>query len=96
MESSVLLSSICPEVVLKFFLFLSILFKSKKGGREARGNEEREKREDEKGSHCFFLKSSGYDKLELKHQNLVFSSLIIFFRRVFSECTEAISISLIH
>ena len=28
----------------------------------------------EKGSHCFF-KSSGYDKLELKHQNLVFSSL---------------------
>ena len=24
----------------------------------------------EKGSHCFF-KSSGYDKLELKHQNLV-------------------------
>ena len=48
--------------------------KSKKGWREARGNEEREKREDEKGSHCFF-KSSGYDKLELKHQNLVFSSL---------------------
>ena len=40
----------------------------------ARGNEEREKREDEKGSHCFF-KSSGYYKLELKHQNLVFSSL---------------------
>ena len=28
----------------------------------------------EKGSHCFF-KSSGYDKLELKHQNLVFSSI---------------------
>ena len=28
----------------------------------------------EKGSHCFF-KSSGYDMLELKHQNLVFSSL---------------------
>ena len=28
-----------------------------------------------KGSHCFF-KSSGYDKLELKHQNLVFSSLM--------------------
>ena len=25
-------------------------------------------------SHCFF-KSSGYDKLELKHQNLVFTSL---------------------
>ena len=33
--------------------------------------ERREKREDEKGSHCFF-KSSGYDKLELKRQNLVF------------------------
>ena len=43
-------------------------------GREARENEEREKREDEKGSHCFF-KSSRYDKLELKHQNLVYSSL---------------------
>ena len=47
---------------------------ARRDGREARGNEEREKREDEKGSHCFF-KSSGYDKLELKHQNLVFSSL---------------------
>ena len=44
-------------------------------GREARGKEDREKREDEKGSHCFF-KFSGYDKLELKHQNLLlFSSL---------------------
>ena len=29
----------------------------------------------EKGSHCF-LKSSGYDKLELKHKNLVFFKLI--------------------
>ena len=29
----------------------------------------------EKGSHCFF-KSSGYDKSELKHQNLVFFKLI--------------------
>ena len=48
---------------------------------EARGNEEREKREDEKGSHCFF-KSSGYDKLELKHKNLfVFSSLCIIKKR---------------
>ena len=28
----------------------------------------------EKGSHYFF-KSSGYDKLEFKHKNLVFSSL---------------------
>ena len=44
------------------------------GQRIDQKSEEREKREDEKGSHCFF-KSSGYDKLELKHQNLVFSSL---------------------
>ena len=29
----------------------------------------------EKGCHCFF-KSSGYDKLELKHQNLFFYKLI--------------------
>ena len=29
----------------------------------------------EKGSHCFF-KSSRYDKLELKHKNLVFFKLI--------------------
>ena len=28
----------------------------------------------EKGSHCFF-KSSGCDKLELNHKNVVFSSL---------------------
>ena len=28
----------------------------------------------EKRSHCFF-KSSGYNKLELKHKNLVFTSL---------------------
>ena len=28
----------------------------------------------EKGSHCFF-KSSGYDKLDLKHTDLVFSTL---------------------
>ena len=49
--------------------------RARRDGREARGNEEREKREDEerenredeKGSHCFF-KSSGYDKLELKHK----------------------------
>ena len=49
--------------------------RARRDGREARGNEEREKREDEKGSHCFF-KSSGYDKLELKHQNLGFFKLI--------------------
>ena len=48
--------------------------RARRDGR-ARGNEEREKREDEKGSHCFF-KSLGYDKLELKHQNLVFFDLI--------------------
>ena len=35
--------------------------RARRDGREARGNEEREKREDEKGSHCI-LKSSGYDK----------------------------------
>ena len=45
--------------------------RARRDGREARVNEEREKKEDEKGSHCF-IKSSGYDKLELKHQNLVF------------------------
>ena len=44
--------------------------RARRNGREAKGNEEREKREDEKGSHCFF-KSSGYDKLELKHQYLL-------------------------
>ena len=49
--------------------------RARRDGREARGNEESEKREDEKGSHCFF-KSSGYDKLELKHQNLVFFQAI--------------------
>ena len=48
--------------------------RARRDGIEARRIEEREKREDEKGSHCFF-KSSGYDKLEFKHQNLVFSSL---------------------
>ena len=52
-----------------------LIRRARRDGREARGNEEREKREDEKGSHCFF-KSSGYDKLELKHQNLVFFKLI--------------------
>ena len=49
--------------------------RARRDGREARGHEEREKREDEKGSHCFF-KSLGYDKLELKHQNLFFFKLI--------------------
>ena len=46
--------------------------RARRDGREARGNEESEKREDEKESHCFF-KSSG---LELKHQNVVFFKLI--------------------
>ena len=40
---------------------------------EERLGEMRKGREDEKGSHCFF-KSSGYDKLEVKHQNLVFQA----------------------
>ena len=44
--------------------------RARRDGREARGNEDRGKREGEQGSHCFF-KSSGYDKLELKHQNLI-------------------------
>ena len=42
---------------------------------ERLGEMRKERRERiEKGSHCFF-KPSGYDKLELKQQNLVFSSL---------------------
>ena len=49
--------------------------RARRDGKEAMGNEEREKRKDEKGSHCFF-RSLGYDKLELKHQNLVFFKLI--------------------
>ena len=48
--------------------------RARRDGRKTRGNEEREKREDEKGSHCCF-KSSRYNKLELRHQNLVLSSL---------------------
>ena len=50
--------------------------RARRDGREARGNEERRRERIEKGSHCFF-KSSGYDKLELKHKNLVcFNKLI--------------------
>ena len=41
---------------------------------EERLGEMREKERIEKGSHCFF-KSSGYDKLELKHKKLVCLSL---------------------
>ena len=41
--------------------------RARRDGREARGNEEREKREDEKGSHCFF-KSSGYLHVGTKMQ----------------------------
>ena len=42
---------------------------------EERLGEMREGRREriEKGSHCFF-KSSGYDKLELKHNNLFFQA----------------------
>ena len=41
----------------------------------------------EKGSHCFF-KSSGYDKLELNHKNLVFFKLIecIIKKKIMSWC----------
>ena len=46
--------------------------RARRDRREARGNERIEK-----GSHCFF-KSSGYDKLELKHKNLFFFKLIEF------------------
>ena len=42
---------------------------------ERLGEMRKGRREDEKGSHCF-SKSSGYDKLELKHQNLGFFKLI--------------------
>ena len=41
---------------------------------ERLGDMRKGRREDENGSHCFF-KSSGYDKLELKHKNLVCLSL---------------------
>ena len=41
---------------------------------EERLGEMRKGRREGKGYHCYF-KSSGYDKLELKHQNFVFSSL---------------------
>ena len=48
--------------------------KSKKGMEERLGEMRKGRRERiEKGSHCFF-KSSGYDKLELKHKNLVFQA----------------------
>ena len=47
--------------------------RARRDGRDARGNEEREKRLDEKVRHCF-VKSSLYDKFELKHQKLFFSS----------------------
>ena len=57
------------------FVLVGQRIDQKSNGREARGNEEGEKREDEKGSHCFF-KSSGYDKLELKPQNLFFFKLM--------------------
>ena len=62
-----------------------------KGSREGIEKRERDKKFEEEGltdpslffnsldpalqcRHCFF-KSSGYDKLELKHQNVVFTSL---------------------
>ena len=34
----------------------------------------------EKGSHCFF-KSSGYDKLELNHKNLVFQAYRMHYKK---------------
>ena len=52
-----------------------LIRRARRDGREARGNEEGRRERIEKGSHCFF-KSSGYDKLELKHKNLVFFKLL--------------------
>ena len=49
--------------------------RARRDGREARGMRKGRRERFEKVSHCFF-KSSGYDKLELKHQNLVFFKLI--------------------
>ena len=49
--------------------------RARRDGREARGNEEGRRERIEKGSHCFF-KSSGYDKLELKHKKIGFFKLI--------------------
>ena len=48
--------------------------KSKKGWARLGEMRKGRRKRIEKGNHCFF-KSSGYDKLELKHKNLVFSSL---------------------
>ena len=49
--------------------------RARRDGRDATGNEEREKRKNEKGSHCFFM-SSGYDKLELIVSKFGFFKLI--------------------
>ena len=49
--------------------------RARRDEREARGMRKGRRERIEKGSHCF-LKSSGYDKLELKHKNLVFFKLI--------------------
>ena len=49
--------------------------RARRDGREARGNEEREKRENEKGSHCFF-KSSGYLQVGAQASKLGFFKLI--------------------
>ena len=37
-------------------------------------------RERKKGSHCFF-KSSGYDKLELKHKNWFFQAYRMYYSK---------------
>ena len=55
-------------------------------GMEKRLEEMRKgRREDEKGSHCLF-KSSGYDKLELKHQNFKLIECIIKMSWCETEC----------
>ena len=49
--------------------------RARRDGKEAREMRKGRRERIEKGSHSFF-KSSGYDKLELKHKNLVFFKLI--------------------
>ena len=48
--------------------------RARRDGREARRNEEREKREDDKGSHCFFM-SSGLTSWSSSIKICFFSSL---------------------
>ena len=62
-----------------------LIRRARRDGREAREMRKGRRERIEKGSHCFF-KSSGYDKLELKHQNLVYTRLL--FKKMFWHETE--------